>query len=375
MLVDAPTYTFPVERPAYLDEAQALDAAGIPVPADLTRHVPRAAGVAQHRQPRPGLRPLRPHGRHQHRRRSRVVTPPSCASRAPRAASPSAPTATAGSAISSRARAAASPWPRPPATSPVVGATPLAVTDCLNFGSPDDPAVYYQLAEVIEGMAEACRAFETPVVSGNVSLYNESNGQAIWPTPVVGMLGLLDDLGERCDTGFVADGRRHLRARRWPSPAWPAASTSATSTAASPDARRSTSTSRSRCSASCGSPSARDRCARLTTAPRVGWRWRWPSRPSAAASASDATRAGWLAAAVRADVALFGEAQSRIVVSVAAEDAAAFEQSAPTARACPALGWARSAVTGSSSAPIDVGLSDARAAWSGGLANALAGEG
>ena len=70
-----------------------------------------------------------------------------------------------------------------------VGATPLAVTDCLNFGSPDDPAVYYQLAEVIEGMSEACRAFETPVVSGNVSLYNESERQRHLADPGGGHAG------------------------------------------------------------------------------------------------------------------------------------------------------------------------------------------
>ena len=87
-----------------------------------------------------------------------------------------------------------------------VGGRPAAITDCLNFGSPDDPAVYYQLTEVIEGMAETCRAFETPVVSGNVSLYNESDGVAIWPTPVVGMLGLLEDLSARCDIGFRTAG-------------------------------------------------------------------------------------------------------------------------------------------------------------------------
>ncbi|HEX9068929.1 MAG TPA: AIR synthase-related protein, partial [Ktedonobacterales bacterium] len=71
------------------------------------------------------------------------------------------------------------------------GATPVALTDCLNFGNPEKPEVYYQLAEAIDGMAEAARVLETPVISGNVSLYNESYGKAIYPTPVVGMLGVL----------------------------------------------------------------------------------------------------------------------------------------------------------------------------------------
>ncbi len=72
------------------------------------------------------------------------------------------------------------------------GATPLALTNCLNFGNPEKPAVYYQLAEAISGMAATARALETPVISGNVSLYNESFGAAIYPTPVVGMLGLIE---------------------------------------------------------------------------------------------------------------------------------------------------------------------------------------
>jgi phosphoribosylformylglycinamidine synthase len=82
------------------------------------------------------------------------------------------------------------------------GALPIAVTDCLNFGSPEDPTVAWQMEEVIDGMADACRALGTPVVSGNVSLYNDSRGRPIWPTPVVGMLGLLEDVTRRCDIGF-----------------------------------------------------------------------------------------------------------------------------------------------------------------------------
>ncbi|HEX6819760.1 MAG TPA: phosphoribosylformylglycinamidine synthase subunit PurL [Ktedonobacterales bacterium] len=72
------------------------------------------------------------------------------------------------------------------------GARPLALTNCLNFGNPEKPSAYYQLERAIAGMAEAARILETPVISGNVSLYNESFGAAIAPTPVVGMLGLID---------------------------------------------------------------------------------------------------------------------------------------------------------------------------------------
>ena len=87
-----------------------------------------------------------------------------------------------------------------------VGATPLAITDCLNFGNPERPEVAYQLTEAIRGMSDACRALELPVISGNVSLYNESQDGAIYPTPTVGMVGLLEDVKHRVGAGFVSEG-------------------------------------------------------------------------------------------------------------------------------------------------------------------------
>ncbi len=78
-----------------------------------------------------------------------------------------------------------------------VGARPLAVVNCLNFGNPEHPEVMWQLSEAIDGLAEACLAFEVPVVGGNVSLYNESGGRDIEPTPVIGLLGVIDDLERR----------------------------------------------------------------------------------------------------------------------------------------------------------------------------------
>jgi phosphoribosylformylglycinamidine synthase subunit PurL len=90
------------------------------------------------------------------------------------------------------------------------GAVPIAVTNCLNFGSPEDPAVMWQFAEATRGLAEACRALGTPVTGGNVSFYNSTAGTAINPTPVVGVLGLLDDVARRTPIGFQEAGETLL---------------------------------------------------------------------------------------------------------------------------------------------------------------------
>jgi phosphoribosylformylglycinamidine synthase len=87
-----------------------------------------------------------------------------------------------------------------------VGARPIAITNCLNFASPEKPEVMWAFSEVIDGMAEACRAFETPVISGNVSFYNETEGRGIHPTPVIGMVGLVEDVRRIVQHGFKREG-------------------------------------------------------------------------------------------------------------------------------------------------------------------------
>ncbi|HEY6089483.1 MAG TPA: phosphoribosylformylglycinamidine synthase subunit PurL [Gemmatimonadaceae bacterium] len=86
------------------------------------------------------------------------------------------------------------------------GARPMAITNCLNFGNPTRPEVFHQFKEAVAGMGEACRALGTPVTGGNVSLYNESPSRAVYPTPVIGMVGLIDDLSHITRATFQHDG-------------------------------------------------------------------------------------------------------------------------------------------------------------------------
>src|SRR5262249_61863533 len=96
------------------------------------------------------------------------------------------------------------PAPEAGLTSPAVGALPRAVTDNLNFGNPERPETMGQLVHCIRGIAEACEALDFPVVSGNVSLYNESSGRAILPTPTIGAVGLIEDFTKTANLAFKA---------------------------------------------------------------------------------------------------------------------------------------------------------------------------
>jgi phosphoribosylformylglycinamidine synthase len=86
------------------------------------------------------------------------------------------------------------------------GGTPLGVTNCLNFGNPYDPEVYYQFVKSIKGMSEACKKFDTPVTGGNVSFYNQSPSGPVYPTPVIGMVGLLEDSENKMTLDFKNEG-------------------------------------------------------------------------------------------------------------------------------------------------------------------------
>src|SRR5437660_5066148 len=86
------------------------------------------------------------------------------------------------------------------------GAVPIAVTNCLNFGSPEDPEVMWQFAEATRGLADACQVLGTPVTGGNVSFYNQTGSAAIHPTPIVGVLGVIDDVTRRTRSAFTDEG-------------------------------------------------------------------------------------------------------------------------------------------------------------------------
>ena len=160
-----------------------------------------------------------------------------------------------------------------------VGAEPLGLTNCLNFGNPEKPHIAWQLTRAVAGLGDACRALGVPVVGGNVSLYNEGGGGPILPTPVVGMVGELPDAARAGQARLRAAGRRRRadRGRGWapsltgselaklrgeaPEGELPAADLGELRACTRRSARR----------------SARARCAPRTTSPRAASRWRWPS--------------------------------------------------------------------------------------------------
>ncbi len=207
LLTDPPLYRLQGRKPAWLDEAQRHDLAGLPLPAD-------GAGETLLRLlASPNITSKRwVYRQYDHQVQTNTVTPPGAdaavirirGTRRALALSTDGngrycyldPYAGGQIAVAEACRNVS-----------CAGAEPIALTDCLNFGNPEKPETYYQLEQCIEGMAAASRALGAPVVSGNVSLYNETQGQDIWPTPIIGALGLLDDVRRHAGIGFAGSGR------------------------------------------------------------------------------------------------------------------------------------------------------------------------
>ncbi len=206
-LADAPAYEREVVRPKYLDEVQEFDVAEIPEPEDFNEVLLR---MLSH----PNLRSRRSiYNQYDHQVGTNTVVLPGADAAVMRVKGTGR-----GFAVTTDGRGRHCYLdPRGGGAATVaeayrnlscVGAEPVAVTDCLNFGSPEKPDGYYQLAECIEGMSEACEAFGTPVVSGNVSLFNETDRGPIYPTPTVGMVGLFEDVSRHATPGFKREGDR-----------------------------------------------------------------------------------------------------------------------------------------------------------------------
>jgi phosphoribosylformylglycinamidine synthase subunit PurL len=87
------------------------------------------------------------------------------------------------------------------------GALPIGATNCLNFGNPEKPEIMWQLVEAVEGIADACRALDVPITGGNVSLYNETDGKGIYPTPIIGVVGVIEDASCALGRTFRGAGR------------------------------------------------------------------------------------------------------------------------------------------------------------------------
>ena len=253
------------------------------------------------------------------------------------------PTATAGSPSSTRTPARSSRWPSPTATSPPAAPRRWRSRDCLNFGSPEDPAVMWQFAEACRGLKDACLELGIPVTGGNVSLYNQTGETAILPTPVVAVLGVIDDVTRRTPVGVRAPPASGSSCSARPARSCPARSgrTSCTATSAAcrrgstwPPRRRSAELLRRRRRAASPAP---------TTSPTAGWRRRWSSPRLRHDVGVTVSLPG------DAFVALFAESAGRVLVTVAAGDEACPDRPRRAPRRTRSPRSARPAATRSSS--------------------------
>ena len=255
-----------------------------------------------------------------------------------------------------------------------VGATPVAVTDCLNFGNPERPEIAYQIEQSILGLSEACRALGTPVVSGNASLYNETPAGAVLPTPTVGMLGLLDDVARRLTPAPGEGDQLLLLGAPLEQPA----------------------------AALAGSEFLATRHALVAGRPQLDLdhevrvqRLVLEANERGLLSAAHDCADGGLAVALaecclagdvgldgrdcalgaRLDAALFGEAQSRFVVAVPSAEARDALEALAAAAAVPATALGVATGTRLRLCPVDASLGELREAYEEGLPRALAGVG
>jgi phosphoribosylformylglycinamidine synthase len=202
---DAPVYDRPRVRPAWLDEARALDLRTLPEPADPAATLLRLLGAPTIASKAPIWR------QYDHMVGINTLVWPGSDAAVMRLRSTRKALAVAtdgngryGQLDPRQGGALAVAEAARNVT--CAGARPMAMTDCLNFGSPERPEIMWQFAEAVDGIAEACRVLEIPVVGGNVSFYNETLGQPILPTPIVGVVGLLADAERRTTQWFKEAG-------------------------------------------------------------------------------------------------------------------------------------------------------------------------
>jgi phosphoribosylformylglycinamidine synthase len=207
---EAPVYHRPMERPSYLEEAQALDLDALPKPGPAASQGP--GGVLLSLLAEPSIASKQwVYRQYDHMVKTNTISLPGSGSGVVRVKGTDRALAMSvdgngrycyldprRGAILAVAEAS-----RNVACS---GARPLGATNCLNFGNPERPAIMWQFAEAVAGIGEACRALEVPITGGNVSLYNETDGKAIYPTPVIGVVGLLEHADRVLERGFRESG-------------------------------------------------------------------------------------------------------------------------------------------------------------------------
>ena len=205
LLAEAPEYRKPVARPAWLDERLAFDPLGLPAPADWGEALLELLGSPTLASKEWAYRQY-----DQQVGINTLVLPGSDAAvlrvKGTRRALAVATDGNGRLVLLDPRRGAAMAVAEAARNVSCAGGLPVGLTDCMNFGSPERPEILWQFAEAVEGLAEACRVLDIPVVGGNVSFYNETSGQAILPTPVVGVVGLLEDATRYATQWFKAAG-------------------------------------------------------------------------------------------------------------------------------------------------------------------------